>query len=175
MANIAAKLTELRDLIADSVIWQEMVAQPLAKWETISATSGADRDDALAAVVGDCVYEDADYDEATTPPFILIRLLPDANEERTSASSFDRNFTFLMEIEHLVPTVYRTYNRSNLWLATQDGWNKVSGILANMRDNTSANRLRIDSLAYEDNGLVSPDSEGGEWKRVYRFVIGSRC
>lgn len=168
-------LTELRDLIADSVIWQEMVAQPLALWADIENTLGADRTNALAAVVGDCVYEDGDFDEATKPPFILIRMLPDSREQRTSASSFDRSFTFLMEIEHPVPTVYRDYTRVNLWKATLDGWNKVSGIIQNMQANTNPNRLKIESIAYEDNGLVPPDQEQGEWKRVYRFVIGSRC
>lgn len=175
---LAMALENLRQHIADSRHWQAICKNPDDTYPEIklivAADGTIDRSAALAAIVGDTVYEDEDYTAATKPPFVLIRTLPDVERRQTTPSTWHGPILFLMEFHLEVPSSYCEFTREALNNATIDFQNKVGKILEDMQEvarKSVANRLVPINFSIGPMGMLPLDENGERWERMAEITV----
>ena len=180
---LSRPLELLRNLIADSPTWQALVADPEALWEDIldaaddlrDTPDSEARDAALARILGDSIYEDANYNEATSTPFIWIRFLPEGGLLQSSNSTWHGEVSLLMEIHLEVPADYRAYTREAIWNGTIDFQNKISAIIEDMQtanvQAADADRLNPFDVQLGPTGMFDVRENNNRWERKWELAI----
>lgn len=166
-----------RDLIADSVIWQALCTSPDLDWPALKALAdggGMDRDLALTRILGDTVYEDQEFLEHNTPPWVLLRHGPDSQTEWSATTQYVTTGVIFMQIELPTPLIYRLYDQESLWNAMMWFQNAVGRLLHEMEQITiarTAGRLVIDSIQRGSIGAYAPQDYENNWVRVAEFLL----
>lgn len=178
----AKPLEYLANLIADSAHWQAICQQPAAPWPQLHAfaqqiaeeTADGQRELALERVLMDIVSEDDDFEDQTTAPFVLVRMLPGMDLEQRTHSSWEGNAPLLMEVYLPVPECYQGWDRLAIWNAGIDHENKIGVIISDMMHalhKFPPGRLNPFHPQIDSSGLISPKENNGHWERVTTITV----
>jgi hypothetical protein len=186
--TLAKSFQYLRELLADSELWQAMQLMPEATYEEIAAvvTAGTliDADTrvaGLAKILGDVIPDDGeDCDPSTEVPRIIVRYMPDLQIARSSTSGRETTAQFMVLIETVVPKAYRGRTAEQLLNQTIDHLNKIGGMIREWNAVVTADtagRLLVESWDLSQMGLVSPEETGdiGDgWMRTAHLMASFR-
>jgi hypothetical protein len=178
--TLAKSFQYLRELLADSELWQAMQLMPEATYEEIAAvvTDGSRIDTAtrtagMAKILGDVIPEDmGECDPSTDIPRIIIRYMPDLQIARSSTSGRETTAQFMVLVETVVPVAYRGRTAEQLLNQTLDHLNKIGGLIREWNAVVTADtpgRLLVNSWDLSQMGLVAPEESsqiGDGWMRT---------
>jgi hypothetical protein len=171
--SFGLSLWYLRELLADSELWQALVRTPDATYDQLLDTiaispSVLDRPAALKAIAVGMFPTDQDNCDNVMPvPRMLIRYDTDGVFTRESGT-WRRNQTILLLIETPVPVHWRMADVEAFSSQEIDGQDKVGRILTDCNSvikALTAERLQVESWTFGPTGLVAPEDAGGEWLR----------
>lgn len=182
--SLALSFSYLRELLADSELWQAMQLAPEATYEEIAATvtegsliTADTRVAGLAKILGDTIPDDeGECDPSTSVPRIIVRYMPDLLIARTSTSGKTTTASFMVLVETVVPPQYRGRTAEQLLNQSIDHMNKIGGMIREWNAvviASTAQRLQVDSWDLSQMGLVSPEESGdiGQgWMRTAHLV-----
>lgn len=159
-------LAYTRELVADSLYWQALVANPgatAAELQTIVEDTPEDlvRADALAAIS----IRVWPADDSLEPPRCLIRKLTDTTHTRTTTTTFDSDSSVMILFEIPVPDQWRNRDQDSLTNQGIDAEDKISLILAELKAvicSGVTERPQIEEFTFGPQGLIFPDEETGE-------------
>ena len=171
--SFGLSLWYLRELLADSELWQALVRTPGATYaellDTIAITpSVLDREQALAAIaVGMFPTDDEDCDTVMPLPRILVRYQTDGVMTRETGV-WNRNQTILVLIETPIPLRWQRRDMESFSSQEIDGQDKIGKLITDCNAVIAAGtgeRLQVESWTFGPHGLVAPEETGGEWIR----------
>ena len=169
--TLALSFSYLRELLADSELWQAMQLMPEATYEELDAVvddgtliDATTRASGLAKIMGDVIPDDGeDCDPSVTVPRIIVRYMPDLRIERTSTTGRETTAQFMVLVETVVPKLYRGRTAEQLLNQTIDHMNKIGGMIREWNAVViahTAGRLQVDSWDLSQMGLVAPEESG---------------
>ena len=174
----------LREMLADSTMWQAMVHSPEATCADlvamIAATPGVlSEATARESIVLGIIPTDAEgYSLIPQVPKALIRYLSDGVKTRTTTSSYESNMLLMLLIEYRVPHVYRLREAVAMSNAEIDGLDKIGRIVEQLKTSVlsgAADMLQIESFTFGPHGLIAPEEgeneQDGEWIRTAEIQI----
>lgn len=172
--SFGTSLSALRELIADSDLWQAMVLQPEATYTELVATiddtpERLDRAKALAAIVVGMFPTDEEGCDSVMPvPRILLRYDTDGQFTRESGT-WTRDQTVLVLFETKVPSQWQERTAESFTAQEIDGQNKIGRILTDCNTvilSGIADRLQVETWTFGAHGLIAPEEADGEWLRT---------